>query len=80
MEKTMFQIWHKKSKKGTYYTAVVAVDKYGKLSFNFDLHIILLTLNAFADLVRAQGFSDCWDIINCERDIVIDCDKFKERS
>lgn len=44
-ENGIFQIWHKKSKNGKWYTAIVSVDRWGKLQFVFDEVKILLIVS-----------------------------------
>lgn len=54
-ENGIFQLWHKKSKNGNWYTAVVSVDKWGKLQFVFDDVKTLLILSLAKRKLAEKG-------------------------
>lgn len=72
-EKGFFQIWHKIGKSGNIYTALVSVDKWGKLQFVFDDWAVLLALNCVPDSVKNE-FGGIFGLKKSEKLFIYDFD------
>lgn len=78
-ENGIFQIWHKKSKNDKWYTAIVSVDRFGKLQFVFEEPHIMLCLSMCRRELENQGYNlrSLYDVFTLEEEFIYDIENNK---
>lgn len=73
-ENGFFQLWHKKSQNGKWYTAIVSVDRWGKLRFDFDDVKVLLILSLAKRKLAEKGIvvKSVYEVFTLEKEFIFD--------
>ena len=79
-ENGIFQIWHKKSKNsGNMFTAIVSVNKFGKLQFVFEESHVLLAMQLCRTALTEAGIvvNSLYDVYTTDKEFVYDIEQNK---